>query len=76
MLWLEIGWHFPTVGNGDLNIWTIVRPAAGVFNLSYNIHTIDDMTKHDMFTIEVWSVSSSDEELASVCPRPCLTVDG
>ena len=44
--------HLPTLSNYHVVCRSTLAPYAGVFNLTYNIHTINNSTEDDMLVIQ------------------------
>ena len=57
--------HLSALNNGHVLVW-LVSGGPGIFNHLNNIHSIDDLSKNDMFAIQKWSWCRCDEKLATI----------
>lgn len=44
----------------------VVTATRRAFNLLYEIHSFNNLTKHDMLSIQPWGRNGSDEELRAI----------
>jgi hypothetical protein len=71
-LWLVVVRHGSTIRDDNIHFRSIVGSTTGIFYLSHNIHALDNMTKHDVFSVQVRSILAGDEELASIRSGPSV----
>lgn len=64
--------HLPALGNHNVLRWFLVV-GAREFNLLHNIHAFDNLTKDNVFTIEMWSRDASNEELTPISVRTAVS---
>ena len=59
--------HLATLGNDDVGDRPIIGVGPGVFNHLNDVHTLDDVAKHDVLVVQVRCGHGGDKELATVC---------
>ena len=59
----------------DFNIfhWFVTRTAGVTLNWVKDTHSINDLSKHDMFSVKVWCCDEAKEELGSICIWTCIS---
>jgi hypothetical protein len=59
-------WHFATVRNHDIDFGLVAGSRLYIFHLAYNIHTVHDMTKDHVLSIQMRSSAARNEKLRAV----------
>jgi len=65
ILWAVVGRHFTTVCNDNIDHGLVVL-RFGIFNLLHNVHTLHDVTKDNVLSIQVRGGNRSEKELRTV----------